>query len=93
MNNQTEQLLQEIADRTRRTETNLHKMREHFGIAGATNGHVSIVGHNAVRVQGYDVTLSQIRKAILADPGCELNDKIQVADVNDQIIAVVTFFD
>ena len=83
----------EISDRTRRTETNMHKMREHMGIAGPASNHVSIIGHNAVRVQGYDVTLSQIRKALLATPGHEPKDKVQIANSDDEVIAVITFFE
>lgn len=80
--------LNEIADRTRRTETNLHKMREHFGIAGP-NTQVKCTGANDVIVQGYDVTLAQIKKAAV-EAEHVLGDRL-VLHANGKPIAVIAF--
>lgn len=95
MSNQHEMLLQltndvrEIADRSRRTETNLHKIREHLGVAGPKD-QVVCIDHNVVKVHGLDVTLAQILKCLEGQPDFEGTDTVQVRSGNT-MIAVLTF--
>jgi len=82
----------EISDRTRRTETNLHKVREHLGIAGPA-AQIEVLGPNDVVVQGYDVTLSQIRKRLKAEKVFIAGDAITIRTEEKGIIAVVTLME
>lgn len=79
----------ETADRTRRTETNMHKIREHFGIAGP-NGQITCTDHNTVKVHGFDVTLSQILKCLEGSEDFERGDKVRVRN-GAGVIAVINF--
>jgi len=81
----------EIHDRTRRTETNLHKVREHLGIAGPA-AQIEVLGANDVVVQGYDVTLSQIRKRLKAEKSYNIGDAVTVR-TEAGVIAVVTLME
>lgn len=81
--------LREITDRSRRTETGLHKIREHLGING-DRGQVKVLGSNDVEVQGYDVTLSQIRKTLLAADKFIVGDRVAVRG-KEGVFAVVIF--
>lgn len=83
--------VEEIHDRTRRTETNLHKVREHLGIAGPA-AQVSVLGPNDVEVQGYDVTLAQIKKRLKATDNWIAGDTVIVRD-SAGIIATVTLLE
>ena len=80
----------ELAARARRTETQLHKVREHLGIAPVYEK-VLITDHNTVTVGGFDVTLSQIKRALEEDLiGHEMLDTIQVHN-RAGLIATITF--
>ncbi len=80
--------VQEIAARTRRTETNLHKIREHVGLDIDTQ--VVARDSGTVISHGHDVTLSQIKRALEKRGWFESTDPVSVA-VKGDIIAVVTF--
>lgn len=81
--------IQEINDRTRRTETNLHKMREHLGLPGPSRPQIEVLGECNLSVTGYDVTLSQIKRA--AGSGLDMGDEIEIRKDGTRI-AVVRFF-
>lgn len=80
--------LAEISARTRRTETGMHKLREHFGLVVAGPNQAIVTGHNTVRVQGYDVTLSQINRAIDAHG---LHGDMLRIETQEGVIAHITF--
>jgi len=92
--NQHEQLthlceqVQEIAARTRRTETNLHKIREHLGLE--LDSQVSARDSGTVISTGHDVTLSQIKRALEKREWFEQGDRVSVV-VNGATIAVISF--
>jgi len=57
--------INEIQDRTRRTETNMHKIRECLGMeAPGAKQQVKVIDKHTVEVQGYDVTLSRIKREL-----------------------------
>ena len=91
--NQQEQLtylcdqVREIGARARRTETNIHKVREHLGIPTANHAEADDQGN--VTVHGHDVTLSQIKRA-LEDRGMfEVSDPFEVSTMDGRIAVVI----
>jgi multidrug efflux pump subunit AcrB len=57
--------LSEIHDRCRRIETNLHKIREGLNIdLPDAKAQVVTIDANTVQVQGYDITIAKIKRAL-----------------------------
>ncbi|MHB0965314.1 MAG: hypothetical protein ACYC36_02560 [Bellilinea sp.] len=82
----------EIAARSRRTETSLHKVREHLGMEPAKDS-IRVIGTPdglQVEVPGYDVTLSQIRNALI-NVGMFVPGKQVLIACRDRGIATVSF--
>ena len=92
--NQQEQItylcdqVREIGARARRTETNVHKVRDHLGIPA--ENHVVADDQGRITVHGHDVTLSQIKRALETKGIFEVTDSYEVSTMAGRI-AVVTF--
>jgi len=84
--------LREISDRSRRTETNLHKMREHLGIDGPTKAiQAEVMEQNCVSVHGFYITLSRIKNELLTAGKLDMAEPVYV-ELDDRVIAEIKFF-
>jgi len=83
--------INEIQDRTRRTETNMHKIRECLGMeAPGAKQQVKVIDRHTVEVQGYDVTLSRIKRELQTASVFELFLVVDVM-LADKTIAQINF--
>ena len=80
----------EISARARRTETTLHKVSEHLNIVKDDSDKIAVIGRNEVKVGDYNVTLSQIKRALEGAGNSEMLDTITVTGRNG-LIATITF--
>lgn len=80
----------EIADRCRRMETTLHKLKEHLGMGGESTTQCVAIEVNVVSVQGYDITLSRIKNELLTAGKFDPKEVVYV-DVDGKCIAEITF--
>lgn len=92
----TDQAVQEIQSRTRRTETKVHKIAEHLGIADAHEELLQVEvskigGGNTIHVPGMDITLARLKRD-LGIAGASRTAKDNVVMLDGCIVAIVTFF-
>ena len=87
-----EEQVDEIQSRARRMETMLHKLRESLGVADGGQEHVEVLNKGEVKVAGFDVTLSQIKRA-LQKAEMYTPDEIVSIRVGDELIAEITFLE
>ena len=82
--------ISEISDRTRRTETGLHKIREAMGIDISSGNQLRVIGPNTVTAQGHDVTLSGIKRCLNAE-GKFAHEEPVCVWVGGELIAEIQF--
>ena len=93
MNEETQFKIDEIHDRCRRMETQLHKIREGLNIEmPMATKQVTVIDADTVQVQGFDVTITQIKRALQKEDIYESGHWIDVL-LGECCIAEIKIYD